>query len=144
MMPTGIPLPGPVIGMAYRRSGYGDTFYVDEFFVKINGQQHYFWRAVGQDGEVVDVYLQAKRDGSAAKHFLKRLLRSHGGEPRKIFTDKLRSYGVAHRALIPNVIHDDSQYASIFLSQHRGWYWTDRSHRDFYSQGAIKVYPYRN
>ena len=50
-----------------------------------------------QDGEVVDVYLQAKRDGAAAKRFFKRLLRSHGGEPRKIVTDKLRSYGVARR-----------------------------------------------
>jgi len=44
---------------------------------------------------VVDVYLQAKRDGAAAKRFFNRLLRSHGGEPRKIVTDKLRSYGVA-------------------------------------------------
>ena len=63
---------------------------------KINGSQHYLWRAVDQDGEVVDVYLQARRDGAAAKRFFKRLLRSHGGEPRKIVTDKLRSYGVAH------------------------------------------------
>ncbi|MFT5114772.1 MAG: putative transposase, partial [Parasphingorhabdus sp.] len=80
-----------------KHRGYGDTFYVDEVFVKINGKQHYLWRAVDQDDEVVDVYLQAKRDGTAAKRFFKRLLRSHGGEPRKIVTDKLRSYDVAHR-----------------------------------------------
>ena len=61
---------------------------------------------------MVDVYLQAKRDGPAAKRFFKRLLRSHGGEPRKIVTDKLRSYGVAHRELMPDVIHDTSQYAN--------------------------------
>jgi putative transposase len=67
---------------------------------------------VDQDGEVVDVFLQAKRDGTAAKRFFKRLLRSHGGEPRMIVTDKLRSYGVAHRELMPDVIHDDSQYAN--------------------------------
>ena len=67
--------------------------------MKINGKQHYLWRAVDQDGEVVDVFLQARRDGTAAKRFFKRLLRSHGGEPRKIVTDKLRSYGVAHREL---------------------------------------------
>jgi putative transposase len=67
---------------------------------------------VDQDGEVVDVFLQAKRDGAAAKRFVKRLLRSHGGEPREIVTDKLRSYGVAHRELMPGVIHDDSQYAN--------------------------------
>jgi putative transposase len=90
--------------------GYGDTFYIDEVFVKINGKQHYLWRAVDQDGEVVDVYLQAKRDGAAAKRFFKRLLRSHGSEPRKIVTDKLRSYGVAHRELIPEAIHSTEQY----------------------------------
>jgi putative transposase len=58
---------------------------------------HQLWRAVDQDGEVVDVYLQAKRDGAAAKRFFCRLL---------------HSYGVAHRELMPDVIHDDSQYAN--------------------------------
>jgi putative transposase len=90
--------------------GYGDTFYIDEVFVRINGKQHYLWRAVDQDGEVVDVYLQAKRDGAAAKRFFRRLIRSHGGEPRKIVTDKLRSYPVAHRELIPEAIHSTQQY----------------------------------
>ena len=90
--------------------GYGDTFYIDEVFVKINGKQHYLWRAVDQDGDVVDVYLQAKRDGAAAKRFFKRLLQSHGAEPRKIVTDKLRSYPVAHREVMPEVIHSAEQY----------------------------------
>ena len=74
--------------------------------IQINGKQRYLWRAVDQDGEVVDVYLQAKRDGAAAKRFFRRLLRSHGGEPRKIVTDKLRSYGVAHRELISDTVHN--------------------------------------
>ena len=93
-----------------KHCGYGDTFYIDEVFVRINGKQHYLWRALDQDGEVVDVYLQARRDGAAAKRFFKRLLRNHGGEPRKIVTDKLRSYGVAHRELMPEVIHSTEQY----------------------------------
>ncbi len=93
-----------------RHQGYGDTFYIDEVFIKINGNQYYLWRAVDQDGEVVDVYLQTRRDGAAAKRFFKRLLRSHGDEPRKIVTDKLRSYGVAHRELIPETIHSTKQY----------------------------------
>ena len=92
--------------------GHGDTFFIDEVFTKINGKQHYLWRAVDQDGEVVDVFLQTSRDGAAAKRFFRRLLRSHSGEPRKIVTDKLRSYGVAHRELIPESIHDMSQYAN--------------------------------
>ena len=96
--------------MKRKHRGYGDTFYFDEVFVKISGKQHYLWRAVDQDGEVVDVYLQARRNGAAAKRFFKRLLRNHGSEPRKIVTDKLRSYGVAHRELMPEVIHSTQQY----------------------------------
>jgi transposase-like protein len=53
-----------------KHRGYGDTFYIDDVFVKINGKQHYLRRAVDQDGEVVDVYLQTKRDGAAAKRFV--------------------------------------------------------------------------
>ena len=93
-----------------KHRGYGDTFYIDEVFVKINGKQHYLWRAVDQDGEVVDVFLQARRDGASAKRFFRRLLRSHKGEHRKIVTDKLRSYGVAHRELISGTIHSTQQY----------------------------------
>ena len=92
--------------------GYGDTFYIDEVFVKINGKQHYLWRAVDQDGEIVDVFLQSRRDGAAAKRFFKRLLQRHGGEPREIVTDKLQSYGVAQRELIPDTIHNTAQYAN--------------------------------
>ena len=92
--------------------GYGDTFFIDEVFVKIGGKQHYLWRAVDQDGEVIDVFLQKRRDSAAAKRFFKRLLKKHQSEPRKIVTDKLRSYGVAHRELIPDAIHDTSQYAN--------------------------------
>jgi len=80
--------------------------------VKIQGVQHYLWRAVDQDGEVVDVFLQNRRDGKAAVRFFKRLLRVSGSEPRRIVTDKPRSYGVAHRELIPDTIHDTSQYAN--------------------------------
>jgi putative transposase len=95
-----------------KHQGYGDTFFIDEVFVKIEGKQHYLWRAVDQDGEVVDVFLQKRRDGKAAKRFFNRLLKRHQGEPRKIVTDKLRSYNVAHRELIPESIHDTSQYAN--------------------------------
>ena len=95
-----------------KHQGYGDTFFIDEVFIKIDGKQHYLWRAVDQDGEVVDAFLQKRRDGAAAKRFFKRLLKKHHDEPRKIVTDKLRSYGVAHRELIPDTIHDTSQYAN--------------------------------
>ena len=93
-----------------KHRAYGDTFYIDEVFVRINGIQHCLRRAVDQDGEVVDVYLLAKRDGAAAKRLFNRLLRFHSGESRKIVTDKLRSYGAAHRELIPETIHSTQQY----------------------------------
>jgi putative transposase len=95
-----------------KHQGYGDTFFIDEVFIKIGGKQHYLWRAVDQDGDVIDVFLQKRRNAAAAKRFFKRLLKKHQGEPRKIATDKLMSYGVAHRELIPESIHDKSQYAN--------------------------------
>jgi putative transposase len=95
-----------------KHRGYGDTFFIDEVFIKINGKQYYLWRAVDQDGEIVDVYLQSKRDGATAKRFFRRLLRSNADEPRKIVTDKLRSYGVAHRELIPDTIYISDRYAN--------------------------------
>ncbi|MDH3636535.1 MAG: IS6 family transposase [Gammaproteobacteria bacterium] len=57
-----------------KHRGYGDTFFIDEVFVKIEGKQHYLWRAVDQDGEVVDVFLQKRRDGADAKRFFKTAL----------------------------------------------------------------------
>jgi putative transposase len=104
---------GPEFARRLRRKhqGFGDTYYLDEVFVKIGGKQHYLWRAVDQDGEVVDVYLQTRRDANAAKRFFERFLKS-GGIPREIVTDKLRSYGVAHRALLPQARHNTEQYAN--------------------------------
>ena len=105
---------GPKYAQRLRRKhqGYSGTSFIDEVFVKIQGNQHYLWRAVDQDGEVIDVFLRKRRDGKAAKRFFKRLIKRHQGEPRKIVTDKLRSYGVAHRELIRHTIHDTSQYAN--------------------------------
>jgi putative transposase len=122
-----------------KHRGYGDTFFIDEVFVKINGKQHYLWRAVDQDGEVVDVFLQAKRDGAAAKRFFKRLLRNHGGEPRKIVTDKLRSYGVAHRELIPETNHVTDRYANNRAEQsHESTRVRERGMRRFKSVGQAQ------
>ena len=80
--------------------------------MRIQRVQHYLWRAIDQDGEVVDVFLQRRRDGTAAKRFFKRLLRASGCEPRRVVTDKLKSYCVAHREHMPDTIHDTSQYAN--------------------------------
>ena len=65
----------------------GDTWYLDELFVRINGQQQYLWRAVDQDGDVIDILLQSRRDQRAAERFLRRLLRGQGKQPFRIITD---------------------------------------------------------
>ena len=94
---------------------------------------------MGQDSEVVDVYLQTKRDASAAKRFFRRLLLSHGGEPRKIVTDKLSSYGVAHRELMPDVIYDNSLYANNRAEQfHEPTRVRERVMRKFKSKGQAQ------
>ncbi len=104
--------PKYVARLKRKHQGYGDTFFIDEVFIKIDGKPNYLWRAVDQDGEAVDVFLQRRRDGAAAKRFFKRLLKIHRNEPRRMVTDKLRSYGVAHRELVPDSIHDTSQHAN--------------------------------
>ena len=124
-----------------KHRGYGDTFYIDEVFVKINGKQHYLWRAVDQDGEVVDVYLQARRDGAAAMRFFRRLLRNHGGEPRKIVTDKLRSYPIARREEMSEVIHVTDQYANNRAEQsHEATRVRERGMRKFKSMRQAQLF----
>jgi putative transposase len=85
---------------------------MDEVFVRIQSQKRYLWRAVDQDGEVVDVLLQERRDAASATRFFRRLLARLGRKPRTIVTDKLGSYAVAHRELLPAAVHDTRRYAN--------------------------------
>ena len=93
-----------------RRPRPGDKWHLDEVFVRIQGELHYLWRAVDQDGVVLDVLVQRRRSTKAAKRFFKRLLRGLQYGPRVIVTDKLRSYGAARREILPNVEHRQSRY----------------------------------
>src|ERR1700728_2701710 len=93
-----------------RRPHPGDKWHMDEVFIRIQGTQHYLWRAVDQDGVVLDILVQPRRDAKAAKRFLKRLLKGLQYEPRVIVTDKLKSYGVAQREVLPKVEHRQSRY----------------------------------
>ena len=85
---------------------------MDELFVTIRGQRQYLWRAVDQDGDVIDILVQPRRDRRAAKRFFRKLLKGQGCEPRRLVTDKLRSYGAAHRTVMPSVLHDTTRYAN--------------------------------
>ena len=95
-----------------RRGQLGDSWYLDELFVRINGQQQYLWRAIDQDGDVIDILLQPRRDQHAAARFFQRLMRNQGKEPFRIVTDKLKSYGAALRIVLPDVMHDTRRYAN--------------------------------
>jgi putative transposase len=93
-----------------RRPRPGDTWHLDEVFIRIRGVLHYLWRAVDQHGVVLDILVQERRDGAAAKRFFKRLLQGLQYKPKRLVTDGLRSYGVARRALLPDVKHRTSRY----------------------------------
>ena len=98
---------GPTYANALRRrqSRPGDEWHLDEVFLKINGGRKYLWRAVDADGNVLDILVQNRRDKAAARRFFRRLMKKTGTVPRVVVTDKLRSYGAAHREVMPSVEH---------------------------------------
>jgi len=85
---------GPVYArrLRRRRGRMGDTLHLDELFVRIQGRQQYLWRAVNEDGDVIDILVQSQRHRPAAVRFFRKLLKSQGCVPRRLITDKLRSY----------------------------------------------------
>jgi putative transposase len=88
-----------------RRGRLGDTWHLDEVFVSINGERQYLWRAVDQDGDVLDILVQSRRNKKAAKRFFRKLLKGLRYVPRIMVTDKLKSYGAAKREIMPGVEH---------------------------------------
>ena len=88
----------------------GDKWYLDEVVISIGGKKHWLWRAVDQDGFVLDVLVQSRRNTKAAKHFFRKLLKGLCYVPRVIVTDKLASYAAAKREILPSVEHRQSRY----------------------------------
>ncbi|WP_210578336.1 IS6 family transposase [Streptomyces sp. GESEQ-4] len=88
-----------------RRPRPGDKWHLDEVFIKINGRLQCLWRAVDQGGNVLDILVQNRRDKAAARRFFRRLMKKTRTVARVIVTDKLRSYGAAHREVMPSVEH---------------------------------------
>jgi putative transposase len=82
-----------------------DIWHLDEVVVSINGEKRYLWRAVDQDGYILDEIVQIHRNTKAARRLLTRLLRKQGRPPKRIVTDKLGSYGAARRKVMPKVEH---------------------------------------
>ncbi len=100
---------GQKFGQAYakrlrtRRGRLGDRWHLDEVFLKINGTLQYLWRAVDQEGDVLDILVQGWRDKRAAKKFLRKLLKGLQYAPQVIVTDQLRSYAAAKAEVMPSV-----------------------------------------
>ncbi len=88
-----------------RRARPGDKWFLDEVFLKINGKTQYLWRAVDQNGSVLDILVQSRRNKAAAKKFFRKLLKGCTYVPRVLITDKLGSYEAAKQEVMPNVEH---------------------------------------
>ncbi len=97
-------------GLRRRQPRPGDKWHLDEVFLKINGETRYLWRAVDQDGTVLDILVQRRRDTAAAKKFFRKLLKGLRYVPRVLITDKLASYGAAKRQVLPSVEHRQHRY----------------------------------
>jgi putative transposase len=96
--------------LRWRRPRPGDKWHMDEVFVRIQGKQHYLWRAVDQDGNVLDILVQSRRNTKAAKRFFRKVLKGLQYVPRVIVSDQLKSYGAAKKTILPGVEHRQSRY----------------------------------
>lgn len=123
-----------------RRQGrLGDIWHLDEVFVKIAGERHYLWRAVDQDGDVIDILVQRYRNARAAKRFFRKLLKGQGSTPWRLVTDKLASYGAAHRNIMPSVDHNTERYANNLAEvSHQRTRQRERQMRRFKSAGSAQ------
>jgi putative transposase len=96
--------------LRHRRPQPGDKCHLDEVFLTIQGERHYLWRAVDQDGHILDILVQRRRNKVAAKKFFRKLLKGLKYVPRVIVTDKLKSYEAAKRERLPSVEHRQHRY----------------------------------
>jgi len=103
---------GPTYARSLRRKQgrFGDIWHVDEVFITIRGERHYLWRAVDQDGDVIDILVTKRRDRRAAKRFFRKALKHQGQVPWQLVTDKLRTYRAAHRDVFPSLMHRTGRY----------------------------------
>jgi putative transposase len=108
-------------------------------FVRSNGELKYLWRAVDQDGMVLDILVQNRRDKAAARRFFHRLMNKTRPVPRVVVTDKLRTYGAAHREVMPSVEHRSHKGLNNRAeNSHQRTRQRDRAMKDFRSTGGAQ------
>jgi putative transposase len=122
-----------------RQGRLGDAWYLDEVFVRIRGERHYPWRAVDQDGDVIDILVQRYRNACAAKRFFRKLLKGQESKPWLLVTDKLKSYSAAHREVMPSVEHSTAGYRNNRAEvSHQPTRQREREMRGFKSPGQAQ------
>ncbi len=122
-----------------RQGKLGDIWYLDEVFVSIGGKRQYLWRAVDQDGDVIDILVQSRRNKNAALRFFRKLLKGQASQPWKVVTDKLRSYQAAFRDITPSLTHITEQYENNRAEiSHQPTRQQERQMRRFKSPGQVQ------
>ena len=114
-------VPTPLLADAARpcRHGVGDRWFVDETYVKVAGRWRYVYRAIDQHGQIIDVYVSARRDTRAARWFFATALRAHG-EPAEVVTDRAWTLQAVVDELMPAVFHNTEQYANNKIESDNG------------------------
>jgi putative transposase len=126
-------------GLRRRAPKPGDKWFLDEVFITINGRRHYLWRAVDQDGNVLDILVQCRRNAKAATRFFRKLIKTQQRLPRVLVTDKLASYQVAHRETMASVEHRRSRYLNNRAeNSHQPTRQRERAMKFFRSPGAAQ------
>ena len=107
--------------------------------MKIQGRRRYLWRAVDQDGDVIDILVQSRRDRRAATRFFRKQLKTQGRAPGRLITDRLRSYAAAHRIVMPSVVHSMQKYENNRAeASHQPTRYRERQMRRFKSVGQAQ------
>jgi transposase-like protein len=111
----------PLLADAARpcRRAVGDRWYVDETYVKVAGRWRYVYRAIDQYGQIIDVYVSARRDTRAARRFFASALGAHG-EPTEVVTDRAWTLLAVVDELMPAVFHNTAQYANNRIEADHG------------------------
>ncbi len=110
-------------------------WHLDEMVIVIRGRRHWLWRAVGNEGQVLDFLVQSKRNAKAASKLMRRLLKKQGWAPTRITTDKLRSYHVAFRTFGLTAEHIDNKRAE---NSHQPVRRRERKQQRFKSPGSAQ------
>ncbi|WP_353411435.1 IS6 family transposase, partial [Pseudoteredinibacter isoporae] len=118
---------------------FGNHWFLDEVFIKINGKPRYLWRAVDSDGCELDILITKRRNKQAATRFFKKLFKRQTQTTQQITTDKLGSYRAALRDLACQVPHCTTQYSNnIAEISHQKTRQQERQMRQFKSMGQAQ------